>query len=227
LSVEGADVKLIKKMKNTISKIMLAVACVVFMSSCGGGSGKTIASNEFLGDLPNVVFQKQYEDSVRLAETEEEVSKAKLKGKYDDAKEMQLLEQYKVAQKEAETKYEAEIAKIAEKLIGKEVPVEVVDSLGFKVTSSKITEVKDRGVQLEIAVEITDIKEANARWGSLYLTAQNLDKEGNPIGRDGSYSAKLSDKTDGATGTVSYFISVYAREAEAIANFAKIRFIKK
>jgi len=218
-------------MKNKLSTIILAVACAVFIASCGGGSvGKKLPNNDYLGDLPNLVNQKYLTDSVREAKVEAEVSKAKLAGKFDDKKAMQIYEKYKLDNKAAEEAYKADIAKLKEKLVGKEIPVEVAEGAGFKVNSSRITGVENNGVRVEMVVEVTDLKEANfSRWGgaTLNLAAQLLDKDGNQIGNDGWASAKFSEKADGATGTIDHYLSIYKRDAANFVNFAKIKFIKR
>ena len=74
---------------------------------------------------------------------------------------MQLYEKIKIEDKAAEEKYEALKAKI----VGKDVPVEVAEGLGFKVNSNKIVSVEKSGVKIDIEVEVTSLAEVGfSRW---------------------------------------------------------------
>ena len=224
--------KKLSTMKKYFSSILFAIICGMFIASCGGGSGKKLASNDYLGDLPNLVYQKHISDSVFKEKLEAEVSKAKLAGKFNEAKAMQIYEKYKIADKEANKKYDADVEAIKAKLVGKAIPFEVEEGLGYKVISCKISDVKSGTVNAEFELEIIDAKEANvSRWGkpSVSVRFHNIDKEGNILGSEYGSSAyvELSGKDDGSTGKGIAYISFYAKNAAEYANFAKIKFFKK
>jgi len=146
----------------------------------------------------------------------------------DWAKAMKIDEKFKLRKKTETEKYNAEVEKIKPTLIGKSIPVEVENGLGFEITSSKIINAESHGIQIELELKITDVKAANImRYAKqIYLTAQNIDKDGNQIGSNGGYYVEISDRANGATGIIKYYLGIYARDAERFSNFAKIKFVK-
>jgi hypothetical protein len=214
---------------------MLAILglSAMMMVSCGdgsssgssSGSGKKLASNDFLGDLPNLNYQKYLTDSIISAEEKTEMGKLDWKNKNDWEKGDKLKKKFRDKRDEADTKYKAEVEKIKPQLIGKDVPFELEDGTGYKVNSFKITDnINGGGVYTELEVEVTDVKVADfTRANEIVVSWYEVDKEGNKMGNDGSAYIKLAEKTEGATGTYSLLIKCSPR----YVNFAKIKFVKE
>ena len=214
--------------------IIFSVACGMFLASCGGGSGSSggkLASNPFLGDLPNLFYQKQVSDSIRDAEEKAAFDKLDWKKKSDWEKGEKLKQKFKAQSEEADKKFAAELEKLKTTLVGKDVPFEMEEGLGYEVTSFKVTEVGSYGsVKTELEIKITNPAEAALlRYANaLSVKLQEIDKDGNDIGSyPHDFNINLSGKTEGATGNYTYYsISVNGRDAKQSVNFAKIKFIK-
>ncbi len=218
------------KMRNVVA-IAICLAGVTMLSSCGGrsgSSGKKLASNEFLGDLPNLIYQKHLSDSIFEADMKAEADKLG-KSEKDFEKAMKLHEEYKLREKEEDTKYENEIEKIKPALLGKEIPVEVEAGSGYEITSCKISDVNSNSIFAEFELKITDINVAPfPRYGNiLAVTVQTIDKNGNQIGSDGAYSVELADRANGATGKAKIYITIRPSDAKQHVDFAKVKFINK
>jgi len=204
---------------------LIAVTAMCMMASCGSGSGssgKQLASNDILGDFPNLVHQQgikydawndKYTDALE-GDSEKKVAK--------------LREQWDVVTDE----YKAELEKIKPTIIGKAIPVEVDAGLGFEVTSCKISGISggEKGggeVYFDLEVTVTDVTVTGmSRYDqSIRFRVQCFDKVGNKIGELGSGSVDVSEIADGATGkgTDNYFS---IDDAEQYVDFAKIKFVK-
>jgi hypothetical protein len=219
---------------------MLAIfgMSVVMMTSCGGGSGsvgKKLASNEFLGDLPNLVYQKAINDSIREAKehTEKEKFKQDNSKNFDKStgeKWKKMEEQFKTEKKAAEEQFNAEVEKLKPSFVGKELPFEVEDGCGYEVSGLKISDLNRAGTQVEFEVAITDGTVIKTQgWGTLAFYFQVLDKDGNLIGKD--YSGEFRNTTinmsqkNGTTAKGSFYL-VDKHDAAEMVNFAKIKFVK-
>ncbi|MCL2597758.1 MAG: hypothetical protein FWD66_08935 [Paludibacter sp.] len=221
-----------------VFKFILAVAIIATMASCGSGSsGKKLASNDILGDLPNLVYQKSINDSILEAEqtaeeskfkdVKKDLSKSEIEKLWAEA--MKIDAKFKEREKAADEKFDAEIEKIKPQLIGKDIPYEVEDGCGYTVSSVKIKDVGNFA-NAEFEVSITDESAFKTRtWGYVQFCYQLLDKSGNLVDKEysgefSSTSISMSQK-NGATGKGT--ISIFGRSrAPQIVNFAKIKFIK-
>jgi hypothetical protein len=207
------------------------IAMVAMMASCGGSgsSGKKLASNEFLGDLPNLVYQKGYSDSVLNANEKAEMDKLDGSKKSDWEKAAKIDDKYDIKKEEADKKFEAEVEKIKPSLVGKDIPFEVEEGIGYEITSCKVSKVEGSTVYVDFEVKVTDFKVANIeRYGNkLILKWHEIDKEGKLMGSEYGhvYYLELDKKEDGATGKTTQFISISSKEAEKYVNFAKIKFV--
>jgi len=208
-----------------------AVVCGLAFTGCGGGgsdsgSGKKLAANDFLGDLPNAFYQKNFTDStIRAAQTAEE---DKLDGtkKSDWEKAAKIREKYKAKFAEADKKFEAEVEKIKPKLIGKDIPFEVDEELAYKVNSLKITDVQGSKIYVEFEVEITDVTKLSSYQKSskdLIVQWNEFDKDGNEMMSGKAAYVKMPEMATGAKKTEATYISCDAK----YVNFAKIKFLKK
>jgi hypothetical protein len=208
----------------------------VIMVSCGGGNGssnagKKLASNEFLGDLPNVVSQWVYKDSVLNAQkyAEREAFKEKNAGTKDKsvgqkAKEME--EKHAAQYKEAKAQFQAEVEKLKPALVGKTLPFEVEEGCGYEVSGLKICDL-DESAKVEFEVKITDEKAIKVyQWGTLDFIFQVLDKDGNIIGKDNTRHTTITmSQKNGETAKGTFYL-VDKADAKEIVNFAKIKFVK-
>ena len=210
-------------MKSKFSSIIFAILCGMFIASCGsgGGSGKKIAKNDVLGDLPNVLYQKHFGDSVIDAKEREALKNLKWT-ESDMKKGMKIKEKFKAEREKVDVKYDAEIKKVEEQLLGKDIPFEVEEGLGYKVNSFKITSILKYGVIAEFEVETTDVKVANIERYSnkLVVQSQNIDKNGNVLGETPHY-IKLNGKEDGVKATETMLILA----EKNYADFAKVKFV--
>jgi hypothetical protein len=220
-------------MKRQFNIIILALVCVMMFTSCGGG-GKKLASNEFLGDMPNLVLQKAVKDSIRDAKkhAERDAFKEKNMGSKDKsvwekAKEME--EKFDAERKAADEQFNAEVEKLKPSLVGKVLPVEVENGCGYEVSNLKISDLST-AVKVEFEVKITDESAVTVRnWGTVNFYFQALDKDGNLIGKAyygevRNTSITMSQK-NGTIGKGSFYL-VNEHDAEEMVNFAKIKFVK-
>jgi hypothetical protein len=211
---------------------MLAIfgMSVVMMTSCGGGSssvsGKKLASNEFLGDMPNLVYQKAINDSNRDAQKDAEKEKVR----QDPEKWKKMEDKFDAEEEAAEEHFNAEVEKLKPSLVGKELPFEVEDGCGYEVSGLKISNLNSAGVQVEFEVTITDGTVIKTQgWGTLAFYFQAIDKDGNLIGKDyfGEFrntTINMSQKNS-TTANGSFYL-VNDKDAAEMANFAKIKFVK-
>ena len=219
-------------MKKVVLVTAVAVVLAALMTGCGGGSstsGKKIATNDVLGDMPNLVYQKAYVDSVLYADRDAQKSKLKGTSKSDFEKSAKISENYKKRSKEEDEKFEANVEKIKSTLIGKDIPFEMADGIGYEVNYCKISELK-YGVNVEFEVTLTNESVIRIyQWGTLSFYYQVLDKDGNVIGKD--YYGELRNaqismsQKNGETAKGNLYL-VSKEDAAQMANFAKIRFVE-
>ena len=123
--------------------------------------------------------------------------------------------------------HEAEIEKIKTALVGKDIPFEEAEGLGYEVVSFKVTDVSHGSVSANLEVKLTNPKEAVImRYADvLSVKLQEIDKAGNEL-KNREFNVNLSGKTEGATGNYEYYaISFYPKDAEKYVDFAKVRFL--
>ncbi|MDD3772767.1 MAG: hypothetical protein PHC38_08945 [Weeksellaceae bacterium] len=233
--------KMTKSRLNLRQMVKIGVTCLVvvmMLSGCGGGSGssgKRLASNEFLGDLPNVVYQHAYQDSVFRADkyaAEEKFSEPFKSGKKkltesDWKKGAELEKEWDAKRKEGDAKLTAEVEKLKSSLVGKAVPYEVEDGAPFEIASCKIVDLLQRGeVRCEIEFKITDATAIQTNWSKEYhVVADIIDKDGNKFSGTGS-TIVISNKENGAVYTSQLHLGLVHSPKEYV-NFAKIRFLNK
>jgi len=209
---------------------MLAIVglSAMMMISCGGGSGsvssKKLAGNEVFGDLPNLVYQKHFSDSVLKVEQKAELGKLNPKSKSDWEKGSKIKEKFETREREEKAKYEAEIEKIKQQLVGKEIPFEVEEGAGFEITSCKISDVSRYGtVSIDCEAKITDVATVKFSPFSTVLKLEMLaiDKNGNQIIKDDMCHVSFPKVENGAIGkkTAGFYIS------KEFADFAKVKFV--
>ena len=218
-------------MKKTLS-IIFTIACVILISSCGGGSGSggsKLAKNNFLGDMPNIVYQKHLTDSIRNAEEKAALSKITGKSNSDMEKAMKIYEKFKTRRKTEDEQLKANIEKIKPELIGKDIPFEVEKGAGYEITYCKISDVESSSISVDFEVKITDVAVAGiSNYGKprIVVTVQDIDKDGKQIGANGAYYIDISGKENGATGKSKLIVSISKRDAKEYTNFANFKFIK-
>jgi len=223
---------------NILGLLAILGLSAMILVSCGGGSGsgKKLATNEFLGDMPNLIYQKAYNDSIRKAEEkteEKKLEKEYASKKLDESaykKGMELYQKFETRKKEEDAKFKAEIEKIKPQLVGKEIPFEMEEGCGYEVSGLKISDLSNAGVKVEFEVTITDEKAVKIyQWGTLSFYFQVLDKEENPIGK--SYYGEVRHTTiimsqkNGVTAKGSFYL-IDKKDAKEMVNFAKIKFVK-
>jgi hypothetical protein len=209
-----------------LGKLAVLGLSVVMMASCGGGSGsgKKLASNEFLGDLPNLVYQYHFADS--LIKAERKAERAKLNSKSDAAKWDKIKEKLDAREKEEKEKLKVAIGKIKPTLIGKDIPFEVEEGAGYKISSCKISDLYETGdAKIEFYVEITDVSKAiPSRYTTKFIGGmENIDRNGNKIGTNGSFNVEMSSRENGVTAKGE--TSIHHISAQHV-DFAKIKFKK-
>lgn len=225
-------------------------AAALLFTSCGGSGGsggsakfKKFPKNEILGDLVNIVAEYYVKDSANTADFKATEEKIKEKygtiqnGKgYDNYKEEYV--QYTERKDQLKADMESAIEKEKANVIGKSVPFEMEDDLGYEVTECKIVDVnKHGGFQIAITVKLTDPEKASLTGfskGNLYIHYQYIDKDGNIIqnsdenvGHGGN--VELADKNAGTVGTIVSLEDIgwhSGKWAKNFGNFAKLRFEK-
>ncbi len=122
-----------------ILKSILAVAIIATMASCGGGSGsgKKLAKNDVLGDMPNVVYQHFQVDSIIDAD-EKEAYKG-IKSEKDFGKAMKIKAKFDEREEKEDAQFKANIEKIKAELVGKDIPYEVENNVGYEIMSCKVS----------------------------------------------------------------------------------------
>ena len=222
------------KIKFSVKNLLVvsALMCGLMFTNCGGGSGsgKKLASNEFLGDLPNLVYQNGFKDSVRNAKEDAEMNKLNPSKISDWEKGAKIKEKFKAQKEEAKKEFNAELEKLKPAIVGKDIPFEMEEGLGYEIISFNVTEIDSYGsVRTNLEVKITDPKEANLmRYANaLSVKLHEVDTDGNKIGYEREFNINLSGKTEGATGNYTYYvISFYPKDAVKYVNFDKIKFVK-
>ena len=222
-------------------------ATALLLTSCGGGEGggknnvkiEKFPKNEILGNMVNIVNEHYVLDSINKAEFKE------LKNKYDVKNEKEYekyKEQYtKLTEKKEELNADYLSAVEAEKvnLIGKSIPFEMEDDLGYEVTELKIVDVsKYGGFKMSVTAKLTDPNKeilVGSSRVNLYCHLQFIDKNGNII-KNGDenighvFEVSLPDKNPGAVGTAESLEDIgwhSGRFAKNFANLSKVRFVKK
>jgi len=215
-------------MKKYFSTIVFAIICGMFIASCGGGSsGKKLASNDVLGDLPNLLYQRDVTDSIRKAEERAALEKLNPNKKGDWDKAAKIDAKFDARREKEEAAFEAEVAKLKSVLVGKAIPFEMEEGLPYEITSCKIVEVNDGGtLNYEFELKVLDAKAVKAKtnWSNeYYVIGKYLDKDGNEF--DGNSSGvKIPKAEDGETFTHVEWFSMPS--PAKYANFAKIKFVK-
>jgi hypothetical protein len=211
---------------------MFAIVCVMLISSCGGGSGSggsKLAKNDFLGDMPNIVYQKHLTDSIRNAEEKAALSKITGKSNSDMEKAMKIYEKFKTRKKTEDEQLKANVEKIKPELIGKDIPFEVEEGAGYEITYCKISDVESSSISVDFEVKITDVAVAGiSNYGKprIIVTVQDIDKDGKQIDANGAYYIDISGKENGATGKSKLLVSISKQNAKGYVNFANFKFIK-
>lgn len=223
------------KTKNIIITLAAIAALCLAFSSCGGGSsknasGKKIGKNEILGNMPDIVYQKALKDSVLKAEFKAKYDKIEMKSESDLKKAASIVKEEKEEQEKVKSEFTETIAKEKSNLIGKSIPFEMEEELGYEITKFVITDIESDGrVRSEIEVRITDINSAKILrgGGQLLMASQDIDKNGNQIGNSGaSYYVSITRDENGATGNTYSYIVLHFTNAAQYADFAKIKFVK-
>ena len=199
-----------RKIKFFVKNLLVvsALMCGLMLTNCGGGSGsnsssKKLVSNDVLGDLPDLVYQHAYADSVFYADRSEAEQKAKIE--------------------EFKAKQSAEYKKLAPSIVGNNVPVEVEEGLGYEITSCKIVAMEYSKTIVEYQLKVTDNKAIKTtRAGQIVVAWQNIDKDGKQIGDN---AANYSELKDGEAND-KIFLIVNSYNVEQWANFDKIKFVK-
>lgn len=221
--------------KNTLLFIATLLAASFFVACGGGGetssassgSAKKLAKNEILGDMPNAVYQHYL--VMEAIDADKKANKIDVNSEKDLEKQKKLNEKYKALKKEEEGKFKAVVEKIKAELVGKEVPFELEEGIGYEVTSCKITNVEGKTVHVAFEVKITDLQTAHltaTRIPDLIVSSCELDKTGAQIGNNNGYHIELSERAVGATGKASSSIIMNLGNAEQYVDFAKILFKK-
>lgn len=211
-----------RKMKNFV---VIALAAMV-VASCGGGSGssgKKLASNEFLGDLPNLVYQKMQSDSIRSAKEDAATKDLKFTSESDMKKAMALSEKFKEERNATKEKFEAAVEALKPSLVGKDIPVKVAEEAGYKITSCQIADVSGITVYVEFMLEVTDVKAIKTTYGGkdIIVSWQYLDKNDEQLGSNNTAYIELSEKANGGTASTKAVIHI----SPNFVDFAKINFI--
>ena len=221
------------------NKILGALAILgvsAVMASCGGGSGssgKKLASNEFLGDMPNLVYQRALKDSINDAKKYAEREKFKEKASFDksDMEKFKKMEEGFDAEEQAvKDQFNADVEKVKPSLVGKDIPFEMEEGCGYEISSLKISGV-ERSVAVEFDVKITDESALKVfNWMTVCFYFQALDKDGNLIGKDyygeSRHTTIDMSQKNGTTAKGTLYLVVKEDAAEMV-NFAKIKFVNK
>ena len=222
------------KKSNIFGLLAILGLSAMILASCGGGSGsgKKLATNELLGDLPNLVYQKAINDSIRDAKQHAEREKFKEDNSKNFDKSVgmkwkKMEEEFDAEQKAANDEVSAEAEKIKPSLVNKALPFEVEEGCGYEVSDLKIIDVDGNwypSAKVEFEVKITDEKAVKIyQWGTLDFGFHLLDKDGNLLDKDHT-TITMSQKN--GTTAKGHFYLVHKRNARQMVDFAKIKFIK-
>ncbi|MDR0828849.1 MAG: hypothetical protein LBN95_01895 [Prevotellaceae bacterium] len=225
--------------KKTNLRNVAIAACLAVMAagliSCGGsGSGKKLAENAVFGDLPNIMYQYNYQDSVFKAERD----KAQEGLPFSESgmkKGMKIEKKYDEKRKAAKEQLAADLQKLKTSLVGRDVPTEVEAGLGFEITSCKIAEVDETGgVSVEFVLKITDatplLKQVGMKYSNFFECQTSMvDKSGDEI--SASYcKVKLPEGANkkalnGLEITDKYYIGIASNKLKQWVEFEKIKFV--
>lgn len=213
----------------------MVLGIVLLFTACGGGSGssssaKKLPTHEVFGDILDIANRYHYTDSVREAECVAKIEKLKLKGLSESSvqKITALRAQRKQDEKNSKAELEEAIAKEKSNVIGKKVPFEVEEGLGYEVTDFTVVDVeKDGDVSAKCQLKITDAKAADIIGGKLFIEFDFFDKDGNSMGKKGAAYVKLPEAADGATASQGILFNTSSNRAKKYVNFAKVKFLKE
>jgi len=230
-----------------------AFAAALLFTSCGGSGGSSgetksdvkfqkSPKNEILGDLVNISCE--YATKWNASEAEYEEARQKNMEKYADNSDkreqnyLKISESHKERGKQIVADANAALEKEMAGLIGKDIPSEVEDGLGFEVVECKISGItKHMGscnrttLTFNYKVKPVDAKiiEKLDSYSWLYksLDANGnvlLDSQGNEIAEVGgfSYNEKKQLKNGEIVEKEGWFVL-----QPSYANFAKIKFVKR
>lgn len=208
-------------MKNLVY-VSLLVSLFV-MASCGGGSGSSLPTNPYLGDLPAVIDAYQKADSILDAEGEELMMS--IKSEKDYPKFEKFMETAKEREAEYKKKRDDAIEKLKAELIGRDLPT-ISEHPNYEVLELKVTEVSSSGVQAQGRLRTVGIVEKKS--GLLPISFEARDKDNNRIGRVQMTYLSSGDGTplpeviaEGNEFEVKVFVD--ASKANS-ANFEKVSF---
>lgn len=224
-----------KKQIFNVLTIGTILSIALLFTACGGGSGsskstKKLPTHEIFGNLINIVYQHNYSDSVKNAEAKTKIEKIESKGYSESAVEKITAIRTELKQDKATSKSELKeaIAKEASNLIGKKIPFEMEDGLGYEVTDLDIVKVYESGqVEADCQIKVIDIKAVKTFGNDIIISFINCDKNGNTIGKAGAAYVKLFEKANGATASYKMQFHVYGKGVEKYLDFQKVRFLKK
>ncbi|MDR1654309.1 MAG: hypothetical protein LBS01_11830 [Prevotellaceae bacterium] len=216
-------------MKTLNLKKVAVVALIAALASCGGGSGSKLPANEVLGNVPSIVHQYAQRDSVIEAEEDAAMSKLNPASEADWKKAAKIAEDFKARQKELDMQYEEALAQEQALIVGKDVPVETEDGTGYEVTGAKIVELQKSQIVVEFELKITDIAAATITGFSkpqIVVFSQEIDKNGNQIGRNSAFYIDITSKENGVTAKGKSYMQITRHDARQMVDFAKIKFVK-
>ena len=221
----------------------------LLLTSCGGSGGgsegknvkfQKMPKNEYLGDLVNISCENSARVSASDAQYEEE--RAKNNEKYADNpdKRMQNWEKIKEANKQRNQKImeetNANLDKELPALIGKTIPIEVEEGLGFEVMDCKIKKIEKFRSPSRAQMTFTfsykvipvDAKKMDTYPGTYRCLDANgnilLDEDGNPIGDVMGLSYdQLKQLWKGETVENEGWLRIH----QNMSNFAKIKIVKE
>lgn len=229
-------------------------ATSLILASCGGGGDSETKTknevkfqkspkNEILGDLVNI----SGEYSVKWKASEDEFKAAREKNieKYADNSDKREQNFVKISAKHKEKANQiladanAALEKEMATLLGKDIPTEVEDGLGFEVVECKISGISEHKVnygrttlKYKYKVKLVDAKmleKLDSFWSGLYrvLDANGnvlLDPKGNEIPAE-VFSISKDEKKQLNNGEIVEKEGWFVLEP-CFANFAKIKFVK-
>lgn len=224
-------------------------AVALLFTSCGGSEDgskeknvkfQKMPKNEYLGDLVNISCENSARIKASDAQYEEERAKNNEKYADDPDKRLQNWEKIKAANKERNLKImeetNANLDKELPDLIGKTIPLEVEEGLGFEVMDCKIKEIQKFRAPSSGAMTFTfsykvipvDAKKMNTYPGTYRCLDANgnilLDENGNSIGDVMGLSYdQLKQLGNGETVENEGWLRIHP----SMSNFAKIKIVKE
>jgi hypothetical protein len=229
-----------------------AFAAALLFTSCGGGSGETKTNevkfqkspkNEILGDLVNISSEYAAKWNAREAEYEE--ARQKNKEKYADNSDKReqnyakISAEHKERGKQIVADANAALEKEMATLIGKDIPFECEEGLGFEVVECKISGItkhmgscnrttltfnyKVKPVDSKIIEKLDSMRSGLYKCldakGNILLDSKGNEVETNVLGI--SYNEKKQLKNGETIEKEGWFVL-----EPCFANFAKIKFVK-